>query len=81
MTDIYGAPAARGAAVTPSDSTPVRFRALYIGGTGDVSVLFAEDTNDTAVVLAAVPAGTVLPIVVKRVRSTGTTATNIVGLV
>jgi hypothetical protein len=71
------APARGGAAVTKSDSTVVNFRALYVGGTGDVAVT-AEDGND--VTFESVPAGSILPISVTKVLSTGTTATKIVGL-
>lgn len=59
--------------------------ALYIGGAGNVSVLL-EDFPDTdtateaargAQIFSNVPAGTILPIRVKKVFATGTTATNI----
>lgn len=73
------AAAYRGAAVTKSDATilPVT-RALYIGGAGDVAVIFAGDT--AAVTLAGALAGSVLPVQVTKVMSTNTTATNIVAL-
>jgi hypothetical protein len=45
---------------------------LYVGGTGNVSVVTIG--NDT-IVFNGVPAGTTLPIQVVRVRSTSTTAT------
>jgi len=66
-------------AVTPSDSAalPWRARALYIGVTGDVTVI-AKD-GSTAVLFKAAPVG-VLPIRCSYVKSTGTTATNIVAL-
>jgi hypothetical protein len=50
---------------------------LYVGGTGNVSVITIG--NDVATFFA-VPAGTTLPIQVLKLRSTGTTATNIVAL-
>jgi hypothetical protein len=66
------------AAVTPSDTTFVDFHGLYVGGTGDVSIV--TGANNT-VVLKTVPAGAYLPhLRVIKVNSTGTTATNIVGL-
>lgn len=80
MSDIYGAPATKGAAVSPSDSTTVNFRGLYVGAGGNVAVIFRDDTSDTAVTLVGVVTGTVLPISVKKVMSTNTTATSIVGL-
>lgn len=64
-------------AVTPSDSVDLTYdtRALYVGGTGDISVI---TENGQTVTLVGVPAGSFLPISVSRVRATGTTATNIV---
>lgn len=73
-------PAYTGAAVTPSDSVDLSggtCRALYVGGSGDISVLFQGSTTP---VLFVGFAGGVLPIQVKRVRATGTTATSIVAL-
>lgn len=65
-------------AITPADSDlahPVR--ALYVGGTGNISVVATSGTTATFVNVAA---GSILPVSVKRVSSTGTTATNIIGL-
>jgi hypothetical protein len=69
----------RGIAVTPNDSTPltIRCKALYIGGTGAVSVIL---TGGQTVTLAAVPTGAILPLAANIVRATGTAATNIVAL-
>ena len=66
------------AAVTPSDSTvlPVT-RALYIGTTGNVAVVMADDEN--TVTFSNVPVG-ILPIQVTKVMSTNTTASTIVAL-
>ncbi len=73
-------PAAEAAAVTPNDSTVLSppCRSLYVGGTGDVSVDMMR--TGSAIVFGAVPAGTILPARVIRVRSTGTTATAILCL-
>ena len=73
-------PAIRAAVVTPIDSTDLTFvtRSLYVGGAGTVIVDLAE--SSTVISFVGVPAGTFLPLRVKRVRSTGTTATNIVAL-
>lgn len=73
-------PFAAGTAVTPSDSTDLAFTAnsLYIGATGTVRVRFRDDP--TAVTFAAVPAGTILPVVVDRVFATGTSASSIIAL-
>ena len=65
-------------AVTPSDATdiPAGCRALYVGNMGDVKVLAVNDTDP--VVLVGVSG--LLPVQVKRVYSTSTTATSIVAL-
>lgn len=78
--DVGGA--TNGVAVTKSDSTvlPVT-RALYIGGAGDVAVVFEDKgSGGSAVTLAGATAGSVLPVRVLKVMSTNTTATNIVAL-
>ena len=66
-------------AVTPSDSTDLTTlaRAIYVGGAGNV---VAVQHDGTAVTFTAVPAGTVLPIAVRRINATNTTATAIVAL-
>lgn len=66
------------AAVTKSDTTPVAFDALYIGGAGDVAV---TTVAGSVVTFTAVPAGSIIPIRCTRVMSTNTDATGIVGLV
>lgn len=67
-------------AVAPSDTvnftTPAR--SLYIGGAGNV-VVVAPDAS--VVTFVGVPVGTILPVQATRVNLTGTTATNIVGLI
>lgn len=67
-------------AVTPSDTTRISCRAIYVGGTGAVAI--SSDASATAVVFAAVPVGTILPIALDqgRIMSTGTAATNLVAL-
>lgn len=65
------------AAVTPSDSTQVRFIGILIGGAGAVSV---TDALGVTTVITAV-AGQSIPGTIVRVNSMGTTATNIIGLV
>lgn len=71
-------PGKRLSAVTPHDSNSNAYRALYIGGAGNVAVVAVDDTS--AVTLVGVPAGTVLPIATSKVMSTNTTATSIVGI-
>jgi hypothetical protein len=53
-------------------------KALYVGGSGNI-VLIAED-SDTALTFSNVPSGYILPVRVRRILLTGTTATNILGL-
>lgn len=70
------------AAVTPSDSANLApyAKALYIGGAGDVVVVPINATDDSQVVtFKAHPIG-YMPVQVRRVMATGTTATNIVSL-
>lgn len=68
-----------GQAVTPSNSTnmPHVTRAIYVGGAGNIAAVMAS--GDT-VLFVAVPAGALLPICVKRINSTNTTAVNMVAL-
>lgn len=72
-------PATGGEAVTPSDATELTYisRALWVGGAGAVAVLM--ETGEV-LTLSGVPAGTLLPLRVKRVNATNTTATLIVAL-
>lgn len=81
MSDVYGAPAEKASAVTPDDSTAVNFRGLYVGTGGNLSLVLRGDATNTPVSFANVPSGAVLPFAVKLVRSTGTSAQDIVGLV
>lgn len=67
--------------VTPDDDndlpdTPTR--GVLVGVAGDVSVIGFGDENP--VTLPALVAGVIHPISVKRIRSTGTTATSIVAV-
>lgn len=73
-------PAENAAAVTPHDSNELAnySRALYVGGAGNVCVTLVG--TGTAIVFVGVPAGTILPIRCKLVKSTSTTATSIVNL-
>ena len=65
--------------ITPHDTNPLEKlpRALYIGGAGNVKL---RGLNGTADVTMIAPAGTVLLVRAQYIRSTGTTATGIVGL-
>ena len=72
-------PAKFAVAVTPSDVTNLGSpaRSLYIGTTGNIAVVMAG--NDAVVTFSNVPVG-ILPVQVKRVNSTNTTASNIVAM-
>lgn len=71
-------PAHYAAVVTPHDTDPLSTpaRALYVGGTGNVKVVTKQGQEVT---FNSVPVG-ILPVACTHVRSTGTTATNIVAL-
>lgn len=72
-------PALELAVVTPHDTNDIfPARGLYVGVGGNVAVIAGGDT--AAVTLVGVNAGTILPIRVRRVLATGTTATSIVAL-
>lgn len=70
----------RASAVTKSDITVYAqpTRALYIGGSGDITVDMAD--GGSSIVFVGLLIGTILPIQVTRIYATGTTATNIVAL-
>jgi len=64
--------------ITPADSDlSLPMRSLYIGGSGNVRV---TTVNGHDVTFVGVAAGTILPVSIKRVWTTSTTATNIIGL-
>ena len=66
-------------AVTPSDTVSFAkpTKGLWVGGVGAVSVVMLDGST---VIFSAVPAGTLLPIRVRRVNAAGTGATLIVAL-
>lgn len=75
----YSDPVTRAFVITPHDSTNFTraTRGIYVGGAGNVVVVF--DDGSTATFLS-VPAGLILPVRATRVNATDTTATNMVGL-
>ena len=79
-TVVTDYPASHAAAVTPSNTTDLTYvaRGLYIGVAGNVTL----DTQggESSVLFTGLLAGTILPVLTTRVRSTGTTATSIVAL-
>ena len=75
----YSDPASSGFTITPSDVTNFTrtTRGIYVGGAGNVVVVWPDSTTTT---FPSVPAGVILPVRAIRVNSTSTTATNLVGL-
>lgn len=73
-------PLSKALAVTPSNTVDLAATAdaLYIGVTGDVALILADDS--AAVTFVGAVAGSILRLKVKRVLVTGTAATDIVAL-
>lgn len=65
--------------IVPSDTIDlaVSFRAIYVGGTGNISIV---DVTGVAVTYVGVPTGSIIPMRGKRINVTSTTATNLVGI-
>jgi hypothetical protein len=76
--DGYGQPAGAWFNIGPSDSTNLTIipRAIYVGVSGDVA---AVDVNGTVCVFKSLAVGW-HPIRPRRINSTSTTATNIIGV-
>jgi hypothetical protein len=79
QTTELDSPAVGGFAVTPSDITVFTraTRAIYIGGTGNLAVVTLDGSTLTFIGMVQ---GSILPMRVKQVLSTGTTSINIVGI-
>lgn len=87
MTDRYGveqdtviSSSMQPVAVTPHDSNALSIipKGLYIGTGGNVALRGVNASAD--VTFSNVPSGTILPVRASHVRSTGTTASNIIAL-
>jgi len=76
----FEGPATHAAAITPVDATDLAeiTRGIFTGSGGSIVVLLGGDT--ATVTLTNVPAGIVLPLRIKRVYLTGTTATGLIAL-
>jgi hypothetical protein len=72
-------PAIGAEVVTPHDTNELTYasRGLWVGGAGNVNVVTLAGNT---VLFSGIAAGTLLPIRVKQVKSTNTTATLIVSL-
>tara|TARA_R110000851_G_scaffold186256_1_gene335557 strand:- start:1363 stop:1629 length:267 start_codon:yes stop_codon:yes gene_type:complete len=88
MTDIFDtydsgldSPAASSFDITPNDTTDlnVATRGLWVGTGGDVAVILVKDS--ASVIIKNVANGYLLATRIKRVLATGTTATDLVGMV
>ena len=77
--DAISAPAQRGFAITPSDGADLaaETRGLWVGASGDLVLVLAS--GDEVTLVGAV-GGSVLPLRIKRIKATGTSATQLVGL-
>lgn len=56
-------------------------RGIYVGVTGDIVIQAMDDSLANARTFKAVPAGTILPVRARLVKSTNTTATGLLGLI
>lgn len=67
-------------AVTPSDTTRISCRAIYVGGAGNVAV--SPDAATAATTFTAPAVGSILPLELNqgRIMSTNTTATLLIAL-
>lgn len=67
-------------AIVPDDDAdlPRATKSLYVGTGGDIVLKPVDSDGDT--LFANVPNGAILPVRVQAVRSSGTTASDIVGL-
>lgn len=65
-------------AITTSDTVQQSYRAIYVGGAGDVAVVM--EGGGAAVTFKAPPVGTILPVRTSKVMATNTTATLLIGL-
>lgn len=66
--------------ITPSDTVELEnyTRGVWIGVGGDVVMILAA--SGTAVTFKNIPSGTMIPMVIRQIKLTGTTAQNIVGM-
>lgn len=65
-------------AVTPHDTNANPAAAIYVGGAGNIACRPYGSAAD--VTFTAVPVGTILRVRVTHIRSTSTTATNLIAL-
>lgn len=70
---------AKGFAITPHDSTDfaIQTQAVFVGGAGNAVVVWEDGTTST---LTGLLAGHIYRLKLRRINSTSTTATALVGL-
>lgn len=78
-SDLWSAPAVKGRAVVPSNTTQIDCRALWVGAVGTVRGELLDDLDGVTTDFT-VPAGTFLSFSFKRIYSSGTTASAMVAL-
>lgn len=80
LADSLVDPARAAFMITPSDQNdlPEITRAIFVGTGGDLVVQMLDGGNDVS--FRNIAPGSLLPIRLKAVRATGTTATHVVGL-
>lgn len=74
----YDAGIRRAVAVVPSDGADLTSgptRGIFVGGPGNVAVVFCDDADAAPVTLSALAIGVWHPMQVRRVMATNTTAT------
>jgi len=79
-TDSVTSPARDCFAIVPDDANELARipKAIYVGSGGDVTLLAADNADD--VIFRNVPSGTTLDVRASAIRSSGTTAADLVGL-
>lgn len=78
----YHSPAVSAFAITPDDANDLAVvtRGIYTGAGGSICCVLVGDTS--AVTFSNVPAGAILPVRIKKVLATGTTASiGLIGLI
>jgi len=82
ITQVPPSPASGAFAITPSDTQrlPGQTRGVYVGAAGNLVVVMGNQEAPNTVTFFSVPAGSLLPICVHYVFSTGTTAGSLVGV-
>lgn len=66
----------RAGSITPSDTAANNWSYLYVGGAGNIALV---TEGGDSITLSSIPVGSWVWVRTSRVKSTGTTATNLVG--